>query len=223
MKAAILKSIGAPLVVEDVADPVLGTGEVIVDVAASRVLPYMGEVLDGRRAYLIKTPMIPGPGGVGRVSAIGPDVTKLKLGDWVYCDPTIRARDDAVSPDIILQGLTAGSPQAAPLQEYHHDGSFAERMRTPTENVTRLGEIAADDAPAWCALGTSLVPYGGLLAGGLQPGKPCSSAARPAISARLASPSLSRWARPWWSRLAAIKRCSTCFRGVLDRACARSN
>ena len=171
MKAAVLKAIGAPLAVEDVADPVLGTGEVIVDIAATRIIPYMNEVLDGRRAYLIKTPMIPGVGAIGRVSATGPDVTKLKVGDWVYCDPTIRARDDAVSPDIILQGLTAGSPQAAPLQEYHHDGSFAERMRTPTENVTRLGEIAADEAPAWCALGTSLVAFGGLLAGGLQPGE----------------------------------------------------
>ncbi|MBV9286357.1 MAG: alcohol dehydrogenase catalytic domain-containing protein, partial [Hyphomicrobiales bacterium] len=122
-------------------------------------------------AYLIKTPMIPGAGGVGRVSAVGPDVTKLKVGDWVYCDPTIRARDDAVSPDMILQGLTASSPDGQPLQEYHRDGSFAERMRTPTENVTRLGEISADEAPAWCALGTSLVPYGGLLAGALQPGE----------------------------------------------------
>jgi NADPH:quinone reductase-like Zn-dependent oxidoreductase len=171
MKAAVLKSIGAPLVVEAVADPVLGTGEVIVDIAATRVLPYMGEVLDGRRAYLIKTPMIPGAGGVGRITAVGPDVTKIKLGDWVYCDPTVRARDDAVSPDIILQGLTAGSPEAQPLQDYHHDGSFAQRMRTPTENVTRLGEITTEEAPGWCALGTCLVPYGGLFAGGLQPGE----------------------------------------------------
>jgi D-arabinose 1-dehydrogenase-like Zn-dependent alcohol dehydrogenase len=36
MKATVLNSIGAPLVVEDVADPVLGTGEVIVDIAATR-------------------------------------------------------------------------------------------------------------------------------------------------------------------------------------------
>jgi alcohol dehydrogenase len=34
MKAAILKAFGSPLVVETMPDPVLGTGEVIVDVVA---------------------------------------------------------------------------------------------------------------------------------------------------------------------------------------------
>ena len=34
MKAAILKAFGSPLAIETMPDPVLGTGEVIVDVAA---------------------------------------------------------------------------------------------------------------------------------------------------------------------------------------------
>lgn len=171
MKAAVLNSFGSPLAIEQRPDPVLRPGEVVIDVAATRVLPYMNEVLDGRRAYLLQTPIIPGAGGVGRIRAVGPDATKLAVGDWVYVDPTVRARDDALAPDIILQGLTAGSPEAAPLQAHYHDGSFAERMRAPTENVTRLGALAADEAPAWCALGTCLVPYGGLLAGALQAGE----------------------------------------------------
>lgn len=171
MKAAVLKSIRQPLSVEEVPDPVLGTGEVIVDVAAARVLPYMNEVLDGRRDYLLKTPIIPGSGGVGRIRAVGPDATKLKAGDWVFVDSTVRARDDAISPDIILQGLTGGSPAAMPLQTYFHDGSFAQQMRTPTENVTPLGDIDPSRASDWCALGTCLVPYGGLLAAGFQAGE----------------------------------------------------
>ena len=40
MKAAVLRSFGSPLAIETVPDPVLGTGEVIVDVMASRVLAY---------------------------------------------------------------------------------------------------------------------------------------------------------------------------------------
>lgn len=171
MKAAVLDAIGSPLVVRHVPDPVLGTGEVIVDVAAARILPYMKEVLDGRRPYLIETPMIPGAGAIGRIRAVGPDATRLKPGDWVFVDATVRARDDALSPDIILQGLTAGSPQAKPLQGYFHDGSFAERMRAPTENATPLDVVDAEDAMRWCGLGTCLVPFGGLLAGGLQPGE----------------------------------------------------
>lgn len=171
MKAAVLKAFGSPLVVEAVPDPVLGTGEVIVDVVAARVLGYAHEVFSGQRRYLMELPMVPGPGGIGRVRATGPDATHLAVGDWVNCDPTVRSRDDLVSPDIILQGLTAGSANAQRLQKYFHDGSFAQQVRVPTENVTRIGAIDDAEAPSWCALGTLLVPYGGFLAANLRAGE----------------------------------------------------
>jgi len=171
MKAAVLKSFGSPLAIEEAADPVLGTGEVIVDVIATRVLSYMNEVFSGERNYALELPIIPGPGGIGRVRAIGPDATKLSVGDWVFCDPTVRSRDDIVSPDIALQGLTAAGAGGMRLQQHFRHGSFAEQMRVPTENVKRLGTITPEDATRWCALGTLLVPYGGFLAANLQPGE----------------------------------------------------
>ena len=82
MKAAVLKSFGSPLVIEDVPEPVLGTGEVIVDIAATPVLSYSNEVFSGERKYALDLPVIPGPGGVGRVRAIGPDATKLSVGEY---------------------------------------------------------------------------------------------------------------------------------------------
>jgi len=171
MKAAVLKTLGQPLVVETVPDPVLGTGEVIVDVVATRMLAYAGEVFSGQRQYLLELPIVPGPGGVGRVRAVGPDATRLAVGDWVSIDPTVRSRDDTVSPDIILQGLTAGSQAALRLQRHYHDGAFAQQVRVPTENVSLIGAIDPADAGKWCALGTLLVPYGGLLAGRLLAGE----------------------------------------------------
>ncbi len=171
MKAAVLKSFGTPLAIETVPDPLLGTGEVIVDVAATRVLAYADEVFSGKRPYLLELPVIPGPGGIGRVRAAGPDATRLAPGDWVYCDPTVRSRDDAVSPDIMLQGLTGGSEAGLKLHRHYHDGSFAEQMRVPTENLTRLGDFDAAQAPAWCAIGTLLVPYGGFLVANLKAGE----------------------------------------------------
>ncbi len=171
MKAAILRSFGSPLTVENVPEPVLGSGEVVVDMVASRVLAYANEVFSGQRRYLIDPPVVPGPGGIGRVRELGPDATELSVGDWVFCDPTVRSRDNAVSPDVILQGLTAGSERAKRLQDYFHDGSWAERMRLPTENVIRIGEITGEDAPFWCALGTYLVPYGGLVAANVRAGE----------------------------------------------------
>jgi alcohol dehydrogenase len=171
MKAAVLKAFGSPLTVETVPDPVLGTGEVIVDVAATKVLAYADDVLSGKRNYPLDLPSIPGPGGIGRVRSVGPDSTHLAVGDWVFCDPTVRSRDDAVAPDILLQGLVAAGDGGQRLQQYFRDGSWAERQRLPTENAIRIGAIDAADAPRWCALGMLLVPYGGLRAVGLQAGE----------------------------------------------------
>ncbi|MDA9401586.1 quinone oxidoreductase family protein [Bradyrhizobium sp. CCBAU 45389] len=171
MKAAVLKSFGSPLAIETAPDPVLGTGEVVIDVVATRVLSYMNEVFSGERNYALDLPIIPGPGGIGRVRAVGPDATRLAVGDWVFCDPTVRSRDDAVAPDIALQGLTAAGPGGMRLQRHFRHGSFAEQMRVPTENVKRLGTITSEQATRWCALGTLLVPYGGFLAANLQAGE----------------------------------------------------
>ena len=107
MKAAVFKALGTPLVIEELPDPVLGTGEVIVDVVATAVLSYMDEVLSGKRKYLMTLPMAPGAGAIGRIRALGPDATRLKIGEWVLCDPTVRSRDDARTPDITLLGLSA--------------------------------------------------------------------------------------------------------------------
>jgi alcohol dehydrogenase len=171
MKAAVLKAFGTPLSVEDIPDPVLGTGEVIVDVVATKVLAYAGEVYSGARNYQMELPIVPGSGAIGRVRAFGPDATRLAVGDWVYCDPTVRSRDDVRAPDIILQGLIAPGDGGLRLARHFHDGTFAEQARVPTENATRIGEIEAGEASSWCALGGLLVPYGGLLAVGLQAGE----------------------------------------------------
>lgn len=171
MKAAVLRAFGLPLSVEEVQDPVLGTGEVIVQIVASPVLHYAGEVFSGERKYLLNLPIVPGTGGIGKVLATGPDVTRLTVGDWVLCDPTVRSRDSAINPDITLQGLSARGPGGLSLQNYYHNGSFAAKMMLPTENAISLGQIKAEDAARWCAANVLLVPYGGLLAVDLQAGE----------------------------------------------------
>lgn len=171
MKAALLRSFGSPLVIEEMPDPVLGTGEVVVDVVASPVLPYMGEVLSGERRYLLQLPLVPGAGAVGRVRAVGPDATRLAVGDWVYCDPTVRSRDGGKTPDITLQGLSARGDGGLHLQRHFRHGGFAQRMLIPTESAAPIGPITPADAGRWCALGLLLVPYGGLLAARLEAGE----------------------------------------------------
>lgn len=47
MKAAVLEAFGKPLSIQDVPPPILGTGEVIVDVFAAPILSYAREVFSG--------------------------------------------------------------------------------------------------------------------------------------------------------------------------------
>jgi len=169
MKAAVLNAFGEPLAIQTLPDPVLGTGEVIVDMAAAGVTSYAANIFNGSRNYALELPVAPGAGGIGRVRATGPDSTSLKAGDWVFCEPTIRARDNPV--DSILQGWTYRTQAALPLHRLYHHGSYAEQLLLPTENVTRIGDIDQADAGRWCALSRLLVPYGGLLAGSLSAGE----------------------------------------------------
>ena len=171
MKAAVLNAFGAPLAIETLPDPVLGTGEVIVDVVAAGVTSYAINVFSGARALPAGAAGRTGTGRHRPGARDGAGRDEAKIGDWVYCDPTIRSRDDAANPDMILQGWTYRSEAALPLHRFFHHGSFAEQMLVPTENVTRIGEIDAADAGRWTVIGRLLVPYGGLLAGELQAGE----------------------------------------------------
>ena len=171
MRAAVLERFGSPLVVREQEDPEARGGEVLVRVLATCVLPYTAEVFSGRRRYPLVPPVVPGAGAVGRVVTVGPDATRLRAGDLVWCDPTVRSRDDARTPDIALQGLSSRGEGGARLAEHLHDGAFAELMRVPTENAYPLPDAAAQDPARWAALTVHLVPYGGLHAAGLEAGE----------------------------------------------------
>jgi alcohol dehydrogenase len=173
MKAAVLREFGTPLIIEDLPTPHPSAGEAVVDMVAAPVLPYTHEVLSGARQYPLLLPLAIGVGGIGRVRAVGPDATRLKPGDWVFCDPTVRARDEALTPDIMLQGWIAPSPGAQRLQAHFRHGAFAEQQLLPLESVFPVGPLSgpAEAARLGSALSVMLVPYGGLLASGLQAGE----------------------------------------------------
>ena len=73
MKAAVLSEFGSPLAIQTLPNPVLGTGEFIVDGAVVGVASYTEGVFFGARKYLLGLPVVPGAGGIGRVRSTGPD------------------------------------------------------------------------------------------------------------------------------------------------------
>jgi len=147
MKAAVLNAFGSPLAIETLPDPTPVAGSVIVDMVAAGVTGYAANIFNGSRNYSLELPVAPGAGGIGRVIATGPDSTRLKPGDWVFCEPTIRSRDAAAHT--ILQGWTYRTEAALPLHRLYHHGSYAEQMLIPTENVTLIG---ARSAGCWCPM-----------------------------------------------------------------------
>jgi NADPH:quinone reductase-like Zn-dependent oxidoreductase len=87
MKAVQFESFGDPRAVVhvvDLPDPdPPGTGEVLLAVEATPINPSDLLTLSGTYGQLPKLPAIAGNEGVGRVLAIGPDVTDIAVGDRV--------------------------------------------------------------------------------------------------------------------------------------------
>lgn len=88
MKAVYLERFGAPDVLQfgELADPVAGPGEVLVDVAAASVNAADWKFRSGQyaRHAATKFPLIPGRDFSGTVSALGSGVEDLKMGDAVF-------------------------------------------------------------------------------------------------------------------------------------------
>ena len=89
MKAAVVREFGKPLVIEEVAVPQVGPGQILVKIAASGVCHTDLHAAEGEWPVRPKPPFIPGHEGVGHVAAVGAGVTHVKEGDrvgvpWLY-------------------------------------------------------------------------------------------------------------------------------------------
>ncbi|ATQ76060.1 NADPH:quinone oxidoreductase [Massilia violaceinigra] len=85
MKAVVCKAWGLPdsLVVEQVAAPVAGPGQVLLDVKAAGVNFPDVLIIQGKYQFKPELPFTPGSELSGVVSALGEGVTNVKLGDRV--------------------------------------------------------------------------------------------------------------------------------------------
>ena len=88
MKAIRVYEYGSPEVLrlEDVADPVAGVGEVLIDVAGAGVNPIDWKILSGAmRAFIpLPLPFTPGVEVAGTVVALGKGVSEFNIGDEVF-------------------------------------------------------------------------------------------------------------------------------------------
>ncbi len=106
MKAVSIYSYGGPdvLVYEDAPQPQAGVGEVLVRVHAAGINPVDWKIREGHLKDMIKhtLPLVLGWDVSGVVEAIGPGVTRLKVGDEVFSRPDI-ARNGAYAEYIVIR------------------------------------------------------------------------------------------------------------------------
>ena len=82
MKAAVMRGINKPLLIEDVPEPQLDYGEVLVATKACGICGTDLHILEGT-GYKPKLPHILGHEPTGKVAKLGPGVNKFQIGDRV--------------------------------------------------------------------------------------------------------------------------------------------
>ena len=152
MKAAVLHEFKKPLVIEEVARPSPGPGEVLIEVEACGVCHSDLHVADGdwkQLAGIVKKPLILGHEIVGRVVEKGAAVQDLQVGDrvgvpWVHwtCGACEFCKDNNENL-CIKQAITGVTV----------DGGYAEFAKAPASHAMKIPSNLPpkEVAPLFCA------------------------------------------------------------------------
>jgi alcohol dehydrogenase, propanol-preferring len=148
MHGMVLHETGAPLVFEELPDPVPGPGEIRVRVDACGVCRTDLHVVDGDLPDP-KFPLIPGHEIAGRIDALGPDVVGLEIGarvgiPWLGSTCGVCAYCSSGRENLCDQPVFTG---------YTRNGGYATHAIADVRYAFRLSEErdAAALAPLLCA------------------------------------------------------------------------
>lgn len=115
MRAAVIRSYGEPDVVEltDVDEPLLGPDAVLVEMASAGVNPVDWKVVAGalQGSFPSHLPLIPGWDVAGTVTAVGPAITDVAVGDRVAA----YARKDSIEHGTYAERVAVPWRTVAPV------------------------------------------------------------------------------------------------------------
>lgn len=171
MKAARFHGAGRPLRVEEVPEPELRPGSVIVRVLSVFISPSLSKLLAKPGRYILPpTPFTPGMDTIGTVERVADDVAGLTPGELVYCDHYFESANVSSPPDNCFLGYFGIGAGSAAILERWPDGGCAERLMLPAECATPVGEAAFVAPSILCRLGWMGTAYAGLLRADFRPG-----------------------------------------------------
>lgn len=166
MKAAVVREFGKPLVIEEMAIPDPGPGQILVKYEATGVCHTDLHAANGDWPVKPKPPFIPGHEGVGYVAKLGAGVSRIKEGDRVGV-PWLHTACGCCSPCRTGWETLCGSQQNT---GYSVNGTFAHYGLADPDYVGRLPdnlEFGAA-APILCA---GVTVYKGLKETEVKPGE----------------------------------------------------
>jgi propanol-preferring alcohol dehydrogenase len=166
MKAAVVRALGQPLVIETVPVPAPGPGEILVKVVACGVCHTDLHAANGDWPVKPSPPFIPGHEAAGIVAALGPGVAGFKEGDlvgvaWLH-DACMRCEYCETGWETVCEHQHNTG--------YSCNGGFAEYVIASAAFAARLpaGIDLAEVAPILCA---GVTTYKGLKETEARPGE----------------------------------------------------
>lgn len=137
MKGIVVKKVGS-FSIEDIPDPLPLSQEVTIEVAVAGLCRTDLKIIQqGHRDLVL--PRIPGEEVVGRIVAVGSEVTDFCIGQRVYIYPgTSCGVCTACTKDA---GNLCTSMQ---IMGFHRDGGFAEKVIAPAKSLLKIPDILTD-------------------------------------------------------------------------------
>ena len=153
--------------------PEPGAGEVLVQIAASYVAPYIRYICDPQTTYETpERPFTPGTDAIGKVLETSAGVSSVREGDMVFADLFIDGGWDGQRGEAAFAGNFALSASAPKLLAKWRNGTFASHIVLPAECVTDVAPaLAKASAETLTRLGWFGTALGALDRGGFQAGQ----------------------------------------------------
>ena len=142
VKAAVMRTVRAPLCLEDVPVPKIGSDEVLIETRTSGICGTDLHILEGH-GYVPELPHVLGHEPAGVVVECGSEVSGLRPGDrvvphlFVNCERCYYCRVGRQQQCANLRGI---------IGVLAYQGAFAEYFKAPAKNLYRLPENVPFDA-----------------------------------------------------------------------------
>ncbi|KAI0199063.1 NAD(P)-binding protein [Astrocystis sublimbata] len=140
----LFQSPSSPPRLEPLPTPTPTAGAVIVKPLYAIIVQYVNEIFanGNSRGYKYPLPLVPGGTCIARVAGLPPDSTSLQLGQLVFVELTVRARDDHAGHTKILRGFNEGTTEGTRrlMRGAWRSGCWATLATAPMESVHVLDE-----------------------------------------------------------------------------------